>query len=431
MKISVRKCTAALCLMALCAALTACGPYGKAKETEESRTGQTEENSEIWIDGKPGNGEENSGTLNGTGNSNLQDGIGNSGLQDGTGNSEVQESGAGGAQEQDGGIQARLIKDQTFQVSLIPLGDVTFASYGPDPAKNPLGDVVFRLEKDGRAVDTLEGVYGDNVRANETFNQVEAVSFPDYNSDGYSDVIIICSYSPASGPEAGKGYSEARIYRGSADGSFVLEKDLSDVANSAVADKTVKSILGFLGVGRGDAVSAGPEWKQAYIDYIMELDGEQWQGYNLIYIDNDDIPELVMIGNSEAVGCSIAGYAQGQVRESRLDRLGFSYIEKENLLCNSDGNMDSYYDIVYRLEDGRLVQAAAGYYGAGDNSKVQYDENQNPVYQYQWNGVVMTKEEYDKALNAVYDTSRARGGYTWGQWLSREEAVQAISSAGV
>ena len=83
--------------------------------------------------------------------------------------------------------------------------------------------------------------------SNEIFNQVEAVSFPDYNSDGYSDIISICSYSPASGPEAGTGYSEARIYRGSADGSFVLEKDLSDAANSAVAEKTVKSILGFLG----------------------------------------------------------------------------------------------------------------------------------------------------------------------------------------
>ena len=260
---------------------------------------------------------------------------------------------------------------------------------------------------------------------------MEAVSFPDYNSDGYSDIISICSYSPASGPEAGTGYSEARIYRGSADGSFVLEKDLSDAANSAVAEKTVKSILGFLGVGRGNTVSKGPEWKQAYIDYIMQLDGEQWQGYNLIYIDNDDIPELVKIGNSEAVGCSIASYAEGKVQESQLSRLGFSYIERENLLCNSDGNMDHYYDVVYRLENGRLVQAAAGYYVAEDNSAVRYDENQEPVYQYQWNGAVMTREEYNKALNAVYDTSRAKGGYTWNQWLSREEVIQAISAAGV
>lgn len=422
MKNSVRKCTAALCLMTLCAALTACGPGGKAKETEESGTGRTEEGSEIWIDGKPGNGEEDSKGQIGTNDSSPQNG---------TGNSEVQGSGADGVPGQDSGARAGLIKDQTFQVSLIPLGDVTFASYGPDPAKNPLGDVVFRLEKDGQVIDTLEGVYGDNIRSNEIFNHVEAVSFPDYNSDGYSDIISICSYSPASGPEAGTGYSEARIYRGSADGSFVLEKDLSDAANSAVAEKTVKSILGFLGVGRGNTVSKGPEWKQAYIDYIMQLDGEQWQGYNLIYIDNDDIPELVKIGNSEAVGCSIASYAEGKVQESQLSRLGFSYIERENLLCNSDGNMDHYYDVVYRLENGRLVQAAAGYYVAEDNSAVRYDENQEPVYQYQWNGAVMTREEYNKALNAVYDTSRAKGGYTWNQWLSREEVIQAISAAGV
>ena len=51
---------------------------------------------------------------------------------------------------------------------------------------------MFRLEKDGQVIDTLEGVYGDNIRSNEIFNQVEAVSFPDYNSDGYSDIISIC-----------------------------------------------------------------------------------------------------------------------------------------------------------------------------------------------------------------------------------------------
>ena len=161
MKNSVRKCTAALCLMTLCAALTACGPGGKAKETEESGTGRTEEGSEIWIDGKPGNGEEDSKGQIGTNDSSPQNG---------TGNSEVQGSGADGVPGQDSGARAGLIKDQTFQVSLIPLGDVTFASYGPDPAKNPLGDVVFRLEKDGQVIDTLEGVYGDNIRSNEIFN---------------------------------------------------------------------------------------------------------------------------------------------------------------------------------------------------------------------------------------------------------------------
>ena len=81
MKNSVRKCTAALCLMTLCAALTACGPGGKAKETEESGTGRTEEGSEIWIDGKPGNGEEDSKGQIGTNDSSPQNGTGNSEVQ--------------------------------------------------------------------------------------------------------------------------------------------------------------------------------------------------------------------------------------------------------------------------------------------------------------------------------------------------------------
>ena len=91
----------------------------------------------------------------------------------------------------------RLIKDQTFDVTLEPLGSVTFSSYKPDSRQNPLADVLFEIKKAGKTVCLLDGVYEDNIRSNETFNKVEAVSFPDYNSDGFNDIIIICSYSPA------------------------------------------------------------------------------------------------------------------------------------------------------------------------------------------------------------------------------------------
>ena len=80
-------------------------------------------------------------------------------------------------------------------------------------------------------------MYEGNTRSNETFNKVEAVSFPDYNSDGFNDIIIICSYSPASGPKTGTGYPEVRIYSGKADGSFTLERSLSENANSALAER--------------------------------------------------------------------------------------------------------------------------------------------------------------------------------------------------
>ncbi len=184
-------------------------------------------------------------------------------------------------------------------------------------------------------------------------------------------------------------------------------------------------MLGFLGAGKKNEAPAG--WKQAYIDYLQAQDGEEWVGYQLIYLNDDDIPELVKIGNSEAVGCMIAAYAGGSVVDNQLNRLYFSYIEKGNLLCNSEGNMDSYYDLVYTMTDGQLSLAASGYYGAKDNSKLEFDKNGEVVYQYEWNGTLMSREEYSQALNAVYDTSKARDGYAWEQYLSREQAIQKIS----
>lgn len=90
----------------------------------------------------------------------------------------------------------------------------------------------------------------------------------------------------------------------------------------------------------------GPEsWPQAYIDYLAhDSDIAGQNGYVLIYIDADEIPELVEIGADEATGCRIINFSDGAAHVTQLNRLYFSYIERENLLCNSEGNMDYYYD---------------------------------------------------------------------------------------
>lgn len=387
MKRITKKWKTAIFCMALCGTLAACGSKNKVREPEESGTaGVSTEAAEA--ESVP-----------------------------------QQESGAAQAGE-NGGEADRysLIESQTFEVTLKPQGKVTFASYQPDGG-NLYEDALFKLMDGERTIATLDGMVQDNRRENENFNEVEAVSFPDYNNDGYSDIIIICSYSPASG--ASGRFSEARIYRGSGNGSFTLERELSDSANSALAEKTVKSVLGFLGAGKKEEQELAA-WQQAYLSHLQQETG-QWQGYNLIYINDDAVPELVEIGGSEAAGCGIVSFADGAVSETQLDRLGFTYIEKGNLLCNSDGHMDSYYDLVYSMAGGRLTQIAAGYYGAEDPSNLQLDENGEPVYRYEWNGAVMSKEEYYQALNAVYDTSKAKDGYQWDKWLTKEDVIRAIT----
>lgn len=317
---------------------------------------------------------------------------------------------AGTVQDADGapGSGGRLIESQTFQLNLTPYGQVTFASYEPDTDRDPMADVTFSVQRDGQVLCTLPGVFEDNVRADEIFHEVEAVSFPDINQDGYDDIIIICSYTPASGNDTGTAHQEARIYMGSADGSFTLEKDLMDETNSALAEITVQSVKGFLGVGAAKGAAA-QSWQQAYIGLIRndQVRGG-YEGYDLIYLDDDEIPELVEIGYDEATGCRLIGYYDGGLFVTQLNRLYFTYLEREGLLCNSEGNMDNYYDLVYRLENGSLTLIDQGYYGAEDNSNVQFDENGEPVYVYEWNGTKMSREEYERELNAVYDTKRAK-----------------------
>lgn len=385
----MKRWTTALYLLILCGALSACGHYEQAPDGKESEASAAETGSKAEAQTESSAGEEN-------------------GSEDVAG-------------------EYRPIQDQTFDVELTPLGTVTFTSYEPAGRHNPLSDALFKVEKDGENAIVLEAVEEDNVRGNMVFNSVEAVSFPDYNNDGFSDIIIICSYSPASGPEVGTGHSEARIYSGSKEGSFTLERELSENANSAVAEMTVKSVLGYLGAEETKA-AANAEWKQAYLDHLQSLDPGEWTGYQLIYVDGDEIPELAKIGISEATGSAIVTYGDGTLHETRMMRLYFTYIEKGNLLCNAEGNMDRYYDLVYLLKEGRLTQIAAGYYGWEDDSRGKFDANGVPVYQYKWNDTVMSETEYEKALNEIYDTSKAKPGYEWDHLLSLEDVIQKINS---
>ena len=244
-----KKLTAPLLCMALCGVLTACGHKepSHALSPEQAESQSTGAEPEIRIDTQEGSQSEQSS----------EHPIGST---------------AAPADSAQGEAGYLLIKDQTFDVTLEPLGSVTFASYKPDSLQNPLADVMFEIKKEKKKVCLLDGVYEGNTRSNETFNKVEAVSFPDYNSDGFNDIIIICSYSPASGPKTGTGYPEVRIYSGKADGSFTLERSLSENANSALAEKTVQSVLGFLGAGKGRPSVSASGWQQAYTGLLQSQD---------------------------------------------------------------------------------------------------------------------------------------------------------------
>ncbi len=140
------------------------------------------------------------------------------------------------------------ITEQTFPVTVAEYGDVTFASYETDYDQNPQADVTFMLlDKNGEIIQTLTGVCENNIRAAvESFCGVDAVAFPDYNGDGYTDAITICSYSYDQGPDVGDGFMEVRVYSGSEYGFFYYENALSDIVNAELEAPTVQAVKDFL-----------------------------------------------------------------------------------------------------------------------------------------------------------------------------------------
>lgn len=170
----------------------------------------------------------------------------------------------------------------------------------------------------------------------------------------------------------------------------------------------------------------GLSWQQSYISLIQE-GASEWQGCQFLYLNDDDIPELVVIGEDMDADCRIYHYYDGTLYETQLRRSYFTYIERKNLLCNSGGNTYSYYDIIYQMTDEEMTILAVGRYGVGDSETIEADENGDLVYQYTWNDSEVSEEEYWEKLNAVYDTSKAKDGYEWGEWYTADEMVQLLS----
>ncbi len=149
-------------------------------------------------------------------------------------------------------LEEGLIEEQSFRVSLAPVGDVFFASYLPNTEEMPLADVSFSIIKDGWEITRLYGVCSDNIRATEVFDKIDAITFTDYDEDGASDIIMILSYSPIS--DENTSYSEIRVYKGEYEdysyGDYYYfqryQPEISEVLTAELSEKTISAVLDHL-----------------------------------------------------------------------------------------------------------------------------------------------------------------------------------------
>ena len=150
-------------------------------------------------------------------------------------------------------------------------------------------------------------------------------------------------------------------------------------------------------------------WKKLFIDYINDnpVDDPVSPCYSLIYINDDDIPELWIdygVGYRGNALCTISG--------EELDVINFyhdglSYIERQNLFLLSGGRMDNFSDYVYCIQNNGFVRLYTGNYGAGNFSSAEYNAEGNPIYRYYWDEKEVSEKVYERLLNSVFDVSKA------------------------
>ncbi|MDE6750308.1 MAG: hypothetical protein K2K21_14785 [Lachnospiraceae bacterium] len=148
-------------------------------------------------------------------------------------------------------------------------------------------------------------------------------------------------------------------------------------------------------------------WQEAYIDFLKKPSATIWvsgrdsEDYSLIYVDDDDTPELYFYTGGAVYGETIVSFHEGKVRSMNRDRGGIKYIEYGGLLYSDWGNMGFYPCNIYMLEKGEFSEIGTGWISD------HYDEETAIVYYtYYWEGKEMTETEYEECIKEKIDKSK-------------------------
>ena len=324
--------------------------------------------------------------------------------------------------------QKDLIESQSYKAELKPVGEVFFAPLYPDTAQNEKADVTFALEQDRAVLAILTPMEENNIRMDRIFSGVDAVDFTDYNGDGFTDILTVCSYTGVSedGKKGGT-IREARVYTGKKDTVPFLDREKTRAVNENVEVLNITNVTGYL-TGKTDGKEKTySSWKEAFADYISEIDTEEYDGFDLIYLNEDHTPELVLVGETTAKGATIAVYRSGKVEETWLNRRDFQYLEYENLLYSPSGVENLHYDTIYSISGGRLGVSVQGYYGNSSFARVRFDEQGNASYDYFWEGGQVSESGYRDGISFVFDMSRAKT-CEGEQLMTTEELLEKLSN---
>lgn len=162
----------------------------------------------------------------------------------------------------------------------------------------------------------------------------------------------------------------------------------------------------------------------AYEKYVRENFSEAVahdSPYSFIYLNNDNIPELVVDGEYSFSGNLICTYSNGVVALN-TDRLMLGYVEKKNILHNPFAYMGYFSDDVYSIKKGKFVKVWSGHYEDKENGKIPIEHT------YYYKGVEISEKKYKAKLKrALGNNSETTGEFIKGDTI--REAYKKFKKA--
>lgn len=318
------------------------------------------------------------------------------------------------------------IADQTFEVELSEYsGTVWFVPFAPSEDGQAFS---MQIIQDGEVLTQINPYVPEGI-SEDGFSSLDAVAFYDVNYDSNTDIVMIETYGSTSFAAVYYGFGEdAEDY----ERRFLPERRLSEAISGGVSMLTVPEIRNFLSDGKKNGEFTG--YREAYraVSRLCELESEGAMEYNLVYVDEDDIPELAAGVSGYYV--SLYTYHDGKVY-TLMDRWGYgamgnsgyAYSPGRNSLRNYNTDyagailyttymtIGSSYSIdieaslvTYNFDDvnenGRPDEdemGSLGMYGITymDGVEIGYDESiPYDVGGYEYIDVAMSREDLDSEL---------------------------------
>ena len=139
---------------------------------------------------------------------------------------------------------------------------------------------------------------------------------------------------------------------------------------------------------------------KAYYNFLKSYKFDSYsdsssRGFNLAYINNDSIPELIVFdGDYHAAGVKVYAYVNGKVKY--VDEFGewgvFEYQEKKGVICSSYSGMGNYYSTYYKWSGSKLSTIMSS------SAIEEVSSNGDFGYKYYINDKEVTRSKYDSSI---------------------------------